>query len=118
MKSSTPDGQRVAVDLERNSRVTVEQSQMNTNIYNPNSRILSVTLPEVQIGDTVHFIMYDRFARVRVPGTFSDFVTFEGERPLIRAEYTVAAPTALPLKSIALKSEIAGSVSFYPAESR
>jgi transglutaminase-like putative cysteine protease len=107
-----PDGRRVAVDLERNSRVTVEQSQMDTNIYNPNSRVLSVTLPEVQIGDTVHFIMYDRFARVRVPGTFSDFVTFEGERPIIRAEYTVAAPKALPLKSIALKSEIEGSVSF------
>jgi len=107
-----PGGQRIAVDLKRNSRVTVEQSQMATNIYNPNSRILSVTLPDVQIGDIVHFIMYDRFARVRVPGTFSDFVTFEGENPIIRAEYTLAAPRDLSLKSIAIKSEIKGSIRF------
>ncbi|WP_462270777.1 DUF3857 domain-containing protein [Desulfobacter sp.] len=107
-----PGGQRIAVDLTRNSRVTVEQSQMATNIYNPNSRILSVTLPDVQIGDIVHFIMYDRFAKVRVPGTFSDFVTFEGEHPIIRAEYILAAPRDLPLKSIAVKSEIKGSIRF------
>jgi len=107
-----PNGKRAVVDLVRNSRRTVDQTQMDSNIYNPNSRILSVTLPEVQIGDTVHFIIYDRFAKARVPGTFSDFVTFEGESPIVSAQYTVVAPEALPLKSIALKSEITGSVSF------
>ncbi len=105
------DGSRLNVDLKRNSRVMVEQSQMNTNIYNPNSRMLTVTIPEVKIGDTVHFIMYDRFAKVRVPDTFSDFVTFEGENPIISAEYTVVAPKSLPLRSIALKSRVEETVS-------
>ena len=104
------DGSAVAVDIEKNSREMVEQSQMEANIYNPNDKLLRVTIPEVNIGDLVHFIMFDDFTKARMPGTWSDFVTFESTDPIVRSEYIVVAPKDNPLKSIALKAEIPGTM--------
>jgi hypothetical protein len=104
------DGSVAVVDIEKNSREMVEQSQMNSNIYNPNDRLLRVTIPEVNIGDMVHFIMFDDFSKTRMPDTFSDYVTFEGTDPIKRSEYVVIAPKEKPLQSIALKAEISGTV--------
>ena len=104
------DGSIVKVDIEENSREMVEQSQMESNIYNPNDRLIRVSIPEVHIGDVVHFIMVDEFSKARMPNTFSDYVTLEGTDPIMRLEYTVVAPKAEPLRSIALKSEIPGTV--------
>jgi hypothetical protein len=104
------DGSVVAVDIEKNSREMVEQSQMDSNIYNPNDRLLRVTIPEINIGDMVHFIMFDEFSKARMPGTFSDYVTFEGTDPIKRSEYRVVAPRKKPLQSIALKAEISGTI--------
>ncbi|HQO81567.1 MAG TPA: DUF3857 domain-containing protein [Deltaproteobacteria bacterium] len=104
------DGSVENVDIARNSSEMVEQSQMDANIYDPNNRILRVTIPEVEVGDTVHFIVYDRFDKVRMPDVFSDYVLLEGIDPIVRSEYTVAAPRDMPLRSMELKSEIPGTV--------
>jgi hypothetical protein len=105
------DGTRVVVDIARNSSDMIEQSQMYKNIYAPASRILKVSIPELGIGDTVHFIMHDEILKARMAGTFSDYVLFEGTDPVKRARYTVLAPKTRPLVSIALKAEIPGTIS-------
>lgn len=104
------DGSTLPVDIEKNSSDLIEQSQMDSNIYDPNNRILRVSIPEVNVGDTVHFIVYDEFKKTRMPDTFSDYVLFEGTDPIKRAEYTVVAPKEKPLQSMALKAQIQGTV--------
>ncbi len=105
------DGTVQKVDIVSNSSEMVEQSQMDENIYDPNSRILRVSIPEVEVGDTVHFIVYDRFDKVRMTGVFTDYALLEGIDPIKRSEYTVVAPKGMPLRSMAVKSEIPGTVS-------
>lgn len=106
------DGTVRRVDVEKNSAVMVDSSQMTANIYDPNSKVLQVSVPELNIGDTVHLITYDEFFKPRMADEFSDYVTFEDTDPIKRATYIVVAPEAKPLKSIALKNEIPGTVNF------
>ncbi|MEA2102652.1 MAG: DUF3857 domain-containing protein [Thermodesulfobacteriota bacterium] len=105
-----PDGSVMSVDIEKNTRVMVEPSQMKSNIYNPNNRVLVLGLPDVRIKDTIHFIIHDVFERARVPGTWSDYVTFEDMDPLILYRYTVIAPEKMPLRSIEIKAPIPGTI--------
>ena len=100
----------VVVDIDKNSSVMIERSQMSSNIYNPNSKILRVNIPELSLGDTIHYILFDDFTKVHAPDTWSDYVGFENVNPIIRSEYTVIGPKEKPLKSMALKSEIPGTI--------
>ena len=104
------DGSTLGVDVEKHSSDTIEQSQMASNIYDPNQRIMRVSIPELGVGDTVHFILHDEFRRARMANTFSDYVLFEGTDPIVRSEYRVTAPGDAPLKSIALKNGVPGTV--------
>lgn len=104
------DGSVERIDLAANSSEMAEQSQMDANIYDPNNRLLRVTIPELNVGDTVHYIVYDHFGKARMPGQFSDYVLLEGVDPIVRYEYTVVAPEDMPLRSMELKNEIPGTV--------
>ncbi len=106
-----PDGSAMNVDVEKNASEMIEQSQMDSNIYDPNNRIIRVSIPEVNVGDVVHFVVHDEFAKTRMADTFSDYVLLEGTDPVKRSEYVVVAPREKPLQSIALKAEIPGTVS-------
>ena len=46
-----------AVDVAANSKETIDDSQMQKNIYDPNSRVLQVNIPELEIGDVVHSVI-------------------------------------------------------------
>lgn len=106
------DGTVRKVDIRKNSREMIDQSQMDSNIYDPNDKMIRLTIPELEIGDTVHYMIEDEFFKSRMAGTFNDYQNFEGTDPIKRTSYTVIAPRSKPLKSIALKSEIPGTVSF------
>ena len=51
-----PDGEAVPVDVAANSKEQIDDSQMAMNISDPNSRLLRVNLPKVEIGDVVHSV--------------------------------------------------------------
>lgn len=104
------DGSTLNVDVEKNGSDTIEQSQMDSNIYDPNHRLVRVSIPELGVGDTVHFILHDEFRKTRMANTFSDYVLFEGTDPIVRSEYRVSAPKDAPLTSMALKGEVPGTV--------
>ncbi|MRR07956.1 MAG: DUF3857 domain-containing protein, partial [Deltaproteobacteria bacterium] len=104
------DGTRLAIDIARNSSEMVDESQMEKNIYDPNNKVLKVSIPDLNIGDTLHFIMHDEIMKARMAGTFSDYILFEGADPLKRSRYTAVAPKEKPLVSIALKAGIPGTV--------
>lgn len=104
------DGTVDHVDITKNSRVMINQTQMESGIYNPDSKILRVNIPRLNLGDVIHFIIFDDCAKARMPGTWSDYVNFEGINPIKRSEYIVVAPKERPLQNIALKAEIPGTV--------
>lgn len=107
-----PDGSVQPVDLAANSKVMVNPGQMSENIYNPNSKILNLSVPGLEVGDTLRYIAHNLKTKTVVPDTWSDYQVFEGTTPVEHLTYRVIAPSTLPLRKIALKAEIPGTVSF------
>ena len=106
----TPQGDIVPIDLSANSRTIVNPSQMSANIYNPNSKILQLSIPGLQIGDILRYQTEDIVTKTVVPDTWSDYQIFEANFPILRATYHVDAPASRPLHNILLKDEIPGTI--------
>lgn len=106
-----PDGTAVPVDIAANSKVSIDDSQMSENIYDPNSRILRVNIPQLEIGDIVHCISHTIIFRSIMPNEYDEANVFEGSSYIRHWSYEVHAPASLPLKSIGLRDEVAGTVS-------
>ncbi|MBF0450023.1 MAG: DUF3857 domain-containing protein [Candidatus Magnetomorum sp.] len=104
------DGTRIPVDIEKNSSTIIEHDQMNSNIYNPNQKILRVSIPQLTIGDILYTEIMDVFSKVRTPDTWSDYLGFESIYPIIRMEYEICAPLERPLERIVIKNEIPGTI--------
>jgi transglutaminase-like putative cysteine protease len=108
-----PNGDLVklgAEDMKRLCKVMIDPNSMKSNIYNPNSKILKVGVPAVAVGDVVHYIYFRRVVQPRVKNSFSDLQLLEYTSPIRRMVYEILGPNELPLKGIALKDEIKGTV--------
>jgi len=111
-----PDGGSVPVDVPTQSRVMVSRSQMSANIYNPNRKILQLSIPGLETGDVYHIITRRDTVKARVPDTWSDYTIFEYTVPLKHIVYEVFAPRERPLQSIVLKDQVPGTVSYVKKE--
>ena len=107
-----PSGEVVPVDVAANSTETIDDSQMEENIYDPNSKVLLVNIPDLEIGDVVHWITRTTTMRSIIPGEFSDENLFEGSGYIRHMVYECHAPLAKPLKKIVLKDQIPGTVKY------
>jgi len=58
-----PSGEVVPVDVAANSKESIDESQMQMNIYDPNEKILQVNIPGVEIGDLIHSVTRQTIAR-------------------------------------------------------
>ncbi|MDD5673224.1 MAG: DUF3857 domain-containing protein, partial [Chitinivibrionales bacterium] len=105
-----PDASVVTVDLTANSKETIDNRQMAMNIYDPNSRLLQVNIPQLEIGDMVHAITRETILRSIIPGEFSDENVFEGNGYIRHISYEIQAPAQRPLKSMVLRDEIPGTI--------
>jgi transglutaminase-like putative cysteine protease len=105
-----PDGTVVPVDVAANSKETIDASQMQANIYDPNMRILQVNLPKVEIGDVVHSISRQTITRSFMPGQYAEVNVFEDEGYIRHVSYEVHAPADRPLQRIALRDEVPGTL--------
>lgn len=111
-----PDGSKIPVDIEKNSKTAVDSSQMGSNIYNPNDKILELALPGLEIGDIVHYISLSDTVKTRVPDTWCNYGVFEGHSPILYASMSADMPKELPLVNIRLRDEIEGTVAFDKSE--
>ena len=107
-----PSGEIVPVDIAANSKDSIDDSQMAMNIYDPNSRVLQVNIPRLEIGDVVHSITRQTTERAYIPGEFADENVFEGGGYIRHLSYEVHAPADRPLNHLALRDEIAGTVKY------
>ncbi|MGD9873241.1 MAG: DUF3857 domain-containing protein [Kiritimatiellia bacterium] len=111
-----PDGKVMPIDVAAESRVMVNPSSMEENIYNPNDQLIQVNISDLQIGDVLHYVLYDRIVKPRVEKTWSEWLVFEGLRPMLKQVVEISGPEELPLRAIAHKSEIPGTVAFEKKE--
>jgi transglutaminase-like putative cysteine protease len=107
---SKPDGRLIAVNLAAQSRESINQGQMEANIYDPNQKTIQLTVPDLQIGDVLRYTIASEQTKTVVPNTWGDLFTFEDTFPILHAVYEIDAPAALPLARIELKDEIPGTV--------
>jgi len=107
-----PDGKAVAVDVAANSKEQIDDSQMSANISDPNSRVLRVNIPELEIGDMVHSVTRETTTRAIMEGEFADENVFEEGGFLRHTTYEIYAPSDRPLQQIALRDEVPGTVRY------
>jgi transglutaminase-like putative cysteine protease len=107
-----PSGEVVPVNVEANSKVSIDSSQMESNIYDPNSKVMEVNIPGLEVGDVVHYIARDTTMRSIIPGEFADSNTFEGNGYIRHEVYEIHSPLDKPLKKIVLRDEIPGTVHY------
>ena len=105
-----PNGNVEPVDIEANSKDTIDESQMAMNIYDPHNRVLQVNIPKVEVGDIVHSVTRMTTERPYIPGQYSEENVFEGDSLIRHLTYEVTAPAERPLQKIALRDEVPGTV--------
>lgn len=110
------NGAIVDIDLTENTSEQIDPSSMRSNIYDPNHKVIKVTVPGLEIGDTLRVVMVDEMLKPRVPNSFSDIYGLEGMAPILHDTISIDAPAELPLKSIAVKSSVGDGPSFSQTE--
>ncbi len=105
-----PGGVVVAIDLARNAKVMTDPSEMRSNIYDPNDKILRVSYPGLEIGDIVRLAFRRTDYKVRVPDTWSDYQVFEYFDPILRYTYAVSEPAERPIRHVCLRAPVDGTV--------
>ena len=111
-----PDGLCITVDVARASRVMTEPGQMSANIYDPDNKIMQLSLPGLEVGDLVYTETLRRNHKARVPGVWSDYSLFEYTAPIRRLSYAISAPAERPLRHLRLRDAVSNRVE--QAESR
>ena len=111
-----PDGTVIVIDPEKLAKVQTDRSSMSANIYDPNDKILTVSLPKLEVGDMVRTFSYKHAFKARAKGTWADIQIFEYTSPINRMSFEVIAPKEKPLLHKKLKNEVAGSVVYKETE--
>ncbi len=107
-----PDGRVVSINLEAQSRETVNSGQMNANIYDPNHKTIRLSVPDLEIGDLLHYTVRGERSKAVVPNTWSDLFLFEDTVPILHSVYQIDAPASLPLTRIELKDPVGDTVTY------
>jgi transglutaminase-like putative cysteine protease len=105
-----PDGTVVPVNVAEQGRHMVDRSQMSANIYNPNSKILTVSIPGLEIGDMLRYVSRRVVSKARMPDTFSDYNVLEYTAPIKHATIEIYGPKELLLAHTELKDIVEGTV--------
>ena len=105
-----PDGRVVPVDVQAQSRIMIDAGSMSMNIYNPNEKLIQVNVAGLELGDVLHVVLFDRIVHPRMKDTWCDWSVLEEQRPIVHSVLEITGPFNCPLRSIALKDEIRGTV--------
>jgi transglutaminase-like putative cysteine protease len=104
------DGTVVPVDVAANSKESIDEGQMAENIYDPNMRVLSVNIPQLDIGDTIHVVVRTLIHRSIMPDEYDEENVFEGTAYIRHLTYELHTPLNLPLVSIGLRDQVPGTI--------
>lgn len=106
------DGKTTPVDIAKYSKEMIDPSQMQSNIYNPNNKVIKISIPNLEIGDTIHSISYRKTVKARMKNSYSDYFVLEYTNPIKHYVVDITGPKDFPLQNIKLRDEIKGKVKY------
>ena len=104
------DGSKKVYPPERYSHTSIDSESAGSNIFSRNIKVLTLSLPDLEVGDTVDMTVRYRLFKPRMAGQWSHYGVLQSDMPIEKSIFTVDAPAELPLKSIVLKDELPGCV--------
>jgi len=104
------DGTVIPIDTGIQSREMINPAGMGHKIYDTNSKKLTLSIPGLEVGDILRYVIHSVGSKPRVPNTWSAMIPFERSFPIERMTYEVIAPQSLPLEKKNLKNPISGTV--------
>ena len=111
-----PNGKIIKIDISKNSKTMISPGQMGSNIYNPNAKIISVTIPGVEIGDTMRYFIQRSIFMPRMKNIWTDMYVLQTSSPIVYYNIVVNAPKSRPLKKYLIKDPVKDSSSFSKKE--
>jgi len=100
------------IDPAHNSRVMIDHDQMGANIYDPNRKLLQLSIPGLEVGDLLHLTVLRTMFKAIVPNTWCSLNLLESDCPLRHFVYEVIAPAANPLLHALLRSPVSDTVTY------
>ena len=105
-------GKTIKINPAANSKISIEPGQMGSNIYDPANKILTLTIPDLQVGDIVGLRIRSVVKKARIPGFWGNYIPLQSNAPILKYEVEIDAPEKLPLRSVALKDKEGPEVKF------
>ncbi len=109
MEIIKPTGKRVKVNLKANSREETPPSDTEANIYDPNEKILKVFLPDLKIGDTIHYKVKRITFKPVIPGHLYGMILGQYTYPVKYYAFTITGPANVKLYTL-IKDRVPGTV--------
>lgn len=96
----------IALNADKVTSENIDSSQMDSNIYDPNNKLVQVLIPDFEVGDIAHIKMTRTTSKTRVPNFFGDIFVLETSSPILKYRYLISGPETLPLQSIVTRNTI------------
>ncbi len=103
-----PDGRVIKPVLQK--KISVESSQMQSNIYDPANKVLSIGIPGLEVGDILHCVLTEQAVRPRMQNVWCTIALLQTFDPVLHYSYTISAPENMPLAQIVVKDEVKGTL--------
>ena len=103
-----PDGTVIKPALQQ--KISVESSQMQSNIYDPANKVLVVGIPGLETGDILYCKYTEETLRARMKDVWCTIALLQTNEPILHYSYTVSAPEKTPLVKIVVKDEVKGTL--------
>ena len=95
----SPDGRRRTIDLAGKIAVVTDNSSNASNIYSPDEKVLTAAVPDLEIGDILHWKIRYTTVKPRIPGHWSSSYLLQDRYPVYEAEVEIDAPKSRPLRT-------------------
>ena len=104
------NGAVIELDPTKIGNIMISTDQMGQNIYNPNSKVLQLSIPNLEVNDIIHSAAKIVQIKSMLPNAWFDLALFQSTSPILETEYTVKSPNTLPLAKEAVLSQIKNSL--------
>ena len=101
---------QINIAANRSEQVSTEGT--DSNIYDESEILVSIKIPGLNIGDTIHYNAIDTIEKPRVENEFSYFILGEGVQPILNYDIEITGPSAKPLKKSEILNKIEGKYSY------
>ncbi len=107
-----PNGESIALDVKQNSRIAISAGQMGANIYDPAHKVMTMTIPNLAIGDIIRFQAIEKEIKPRISGVWCESFPLQSDSPIIEYLIVIDGPANYPLHAVAIKDPVEGTVAF------